>query len=181
MSRFNLEFPSKGLNDKMNVQHADYPEIGDIWESPQFTECSICVVFKSDSVIGITSTKEVSSLLFSLDLESLTLYTLDDWNKIIPILMERDGYNWMVTILINDEQSKIIQSYIEKEFDIYNSTPETESEDTEEKEEKEKVYGKLEVESTPDLCYFCDRESRLVFAKTNFCVRCAGKVFSLPL
>ena len=181
MLLFNVEFPSKGLNDKMNVQHADYPEIGDIWESPDYAEHSFCVVFKSDSVIGITSTKEVSSLLFSLDLENLTMYTIEGWNSMIPALVEQHGYTWIINAIIDDEQSKIIQSYIDKEFDVDSSSTETESEDTEEKEEKEKVYGKLEVESTPDLCYFCGRESRLVFAKTNFCVRCAGKVFSLPL
>ena len=178
MSRFNVEFPSKGLNDKMNVQHADYPEIGDIWESPDYAEHSFCVVFKSDSVIGITSTKEVSSLLFSLDLENLTMYTIEGWNSMIPVLVEQHGYTWIINAIIDDEQSKTIQSYIEKEFDVDSSSTKTESENTEEKEE---VYEKIEVEDIPDLCYFCGRESRLVFAKTNFCARCAGKVFFLPL
>ena len=130
MSRFNLEFPSTGLNNKMNVQHFKCPEIGDLWESPTYKEHSFCVVFKSDSVIGITSAKEVSSLLFNLDLENLTLYTLEGWNSMIPVLIEQHGYNWINTAFIDDEQSKIIQLYIDKEFSVDNSTPEIKSENS---------------------------------------------------
>lgn len=172
------EFNGKVLLDptiNINIERTKHPVVGDLWKSSIYKDYSFCVIWKSDFHIGIGLITENNNV-FSINLDTVTVYTIDDWNRIISVLVERDKYTWEATLLLTGAQSQDISDYIKDEFNVDSvevPTPAKEKCHPDKKEEclidNNNVYS----------CHFCGGFSRVVFANTNLCIECAVKLFTI--
>jgi len=153
------------------------PAVGDVWESNLHPDEPFCIVYADIDHVAMCAGRESSKPNnFSIECETIVMVRKHEFIEYLIQLCRNEKYCLMYTLELTTAQQRMLRTL------AYSSMGEDSSVEEEPMkcdEEDDKSNDDKKQTKMNEKCHFCKAESEVLFAKTNLCVSCAEKLFSL--